>query len=198
MTIDLSWPRASAGERDISVNGLIDRSEWVQVRMLRITQVAELVAILRTSGEEVLLWSFDCVAYYRMTGRQRSEVWRNCVAVEEGFVVDEREQFGDASAAVKCVRQSSFLAWLIRRAMQRVDAEFPPTRTSLLRWLEARRRALGASVEESELGSCGMYVDDGGGASINDVLVDKGGAVLRRCGPDEHGTEGAVRGAPLS
>ena len=197
MTIDLSWPRASAGERDISVNGSIDRSEWVQVRMLRITQVAELVAILRTSGEEVLLWSFDCVAYYRMTGRQRSEVWRNCVAVEEGFVVDEREQFGDASAAVKCVRQSSFLAWLIRRAMQRVDAEFPPTRTSLLRWLEARRQALGASVEEPELGSCGMYVDDGGGASINDVLVDKWGAVLRRCGPDEHGTEGAVRGAPL-
>jgi hypothetical protein len=197
MTIDLSWPRASAGERDISVNGSIDRSEWVQVRMLRIAQVAELVAILRTSGVSVLLWAFDCVAYYRMTGRQRSEVWRNCVAVEEGFVVDEREQFGDASAAVKCVRQSSFLAWLIRRAMRRVDLEYPPAHEPLLSWLEARQLALGASGEESALGSCGMYVDDGGGASINDALVDKDGAALVLSGPDEHGTGGAVRGAPL-
>ena len=153
------------------MNDSIDRSSWVQVRLMRVAQLAEMIAILKTSGVPVKLWAFDCQAYYRKTGRQRGEVWRNCVAVSEGFVVDEREQFGDASAAVKCCRQSSFLAWLVARALAAVDAEFPPSDVRVRAWLAMRREAKLAAREGSEVGSCGIYVDDGGGASVDDCLA---------------------------
>ena len=90
MTVDLSWPQPSASGVAVSVNGSIDRSRWVQVKLMRVAQFAEGVGILLMAGVSVLLWSFDCEAYYRKTGRQRREVWRNCVVVADGFVVDER------------------------------------------------------------------------------------------------------------
>ena len=202
MTIDLSWPRPGGDGEAVSVNDSMDRSVWVQVKMLRVTQLAEAAAILKTSGLPVRLWSFDCEAYYRKTGRQRGEVWRNCVAVEGGFVVDEREQFGDASAAVKCCRQSAFLAWLVGKAMRAVDEEFPVRDATASEWLRARRTAAeaGERLEEqtrSEVGSCGIYVDDGSGASVDDVLVDRKGRVARKAGPDERGREGAHRAAAM-
>ena len=197
MTIDLSWPHPSAGGGAVSVNDSIDRSAWVQVKLMRVAQLAESVAILKTVGVPVLLWAFDCQAYYRKTGRQRKEVWRNCVAVEEGFVVDEREQFGDASAAVKCCRQSSFLAWLVAKALRRVDLEFPPIVPRVLAWIGKRRKAKVGLTEGSEVGVCGIYVDDGGGASIDDGLVSKCGAPVLKYGPDELGCEGEHRGAPM-
>ena len=88
---------------------------------IRAAQLAESAAILQTAGVGVLVWSFDCEAYYRKVGRQRGEIWRNCYVVGDGYVVDEREQFGDASAAVKCCRMLNYLAWLVRRAMRAVD-----------------------------------------------------------------------------
>ena len=179
------------------MNDSIDRSAWVQVKLMRVAQLAESVAILMTIGVPVLLWAFDCQAYYRKTGRQRREVWRNCVAVAEGFVVDEREQFGDASAAVKCCRQSSFLAWLVARALKRVDIEFPPVDHRVLAWIERRREARVGVEEGSNVGTCGIYVDDGGGASIDDCLVSEGGAPALKYGPDERGCEGEHRGAPM-
>ena len=184
-TIDLSWPHPSAGRSGaVSVNDAIDRSAWVQVRLMRVAQLAETIAILKTSGVPVKVWAFDCQAYYRKTGRRRGEVWRNCVAVSEGFVVDEREQFGDASAAVKCCRQSSFLAWLVARALAAVDAEFPPSDVRVLAWLARRREAKLAAREGSEMGSCGIYVDDCGGASLDDALHTAQGAPLHKSGPD--------------
>ena len=197
MTIDLSWPRASEGREAVSVNESIDRSEWVQSRMLRVSQLAESVAILRSSGAPVRLWSLDCVSYYRKTGRQKGEIWRNCVMAECGFVVDEREQFGDASAAVKCVRQSSFLAWLIRRALRAVDMEFPTRHPLAARWLEERRAARCDDTDGARLGFGGMYVDDVGGASIDDELVDVDGLAARNHGPDELGAKGEFRGSPM-
>ena len=201
MTIDLSWPHPSEGGA-VSVNDSIDRSQWVQVRLMRIAELAEAIGIMMTAGVEVLLWAFDCQAYYRKTGRQRKEVWRNCVVTAEGFVVDEREQFGDASAAVKCCRQSSFLAWLVAKALRAVDEEFPPRDARIVAWLGRRREEarLKARLDEavgSEVGFCGVYVDDGGGASVNDELVSVRGERVTKCGPDERGCEGAHRGASM-
>ena len=121
----------------------------------------------------------------------------------EGFVVDEREQFGDASAAVKCCRQSSFLAWLVAKALRAVDEEFPPRDARIVAWLGRRREEarLKARLDEavgSEVGFCGVYVDDGGGASVNDELVSVRGERVTKCGPDERGCEGAHRGASNS
>ena len=197
MTVDLSWPQPSANGVAVSVNGSIDRSRWVQVKLMRVAQFAEMVGILLTAGVTVLLWSFDCEAYYRKTGRQRGEVWRNCVVAAEGFVVDEREQFGDASAAVKCCRQSSFLAWLVAKAVATVDASFPPRDQKVVAWMQRRRAAKQVAAMGSEVGLCGVYVDDGGGASIDDILYDVQGVAVLKSGPDVRGGEGAHRGAPM-
>ena len=190
MTVDLSWPQPSASGVAVSVNGSIDRARWVQVKLMRVAQFAEVVGILLTAGVSVRLWSFDCEAYYRKTGRQRGEVWRNCVVTADGFVVDEREQFGDASAAVKCCRQSSFLAWLVAKAMAEVDELFPPRDPRVVAWMQRRRAARRVAAEGSEVGGCGIYVDDGGGASIDDALYDVHGVAVVKSGPDARGGEG--------
>ena len=44
MTVDLSWPQPSANGVAVSVNGSIDRSQWVQVKLMRVTQFAEIKA----------------------------------------------------------------------------------------------------------------------------------------------------------
>ena len=179
MTIDLSWPRPEAGLGVESVNSAIDRSAWPVVRMVRAAQLAESAAILQTAGVSVLVWSFDCEAYYRKVGRQQGEIWRNCYVVGDGWVVDEREQFGDASAAVKCCRMSNYLAWLVKRAMRAVDEMYPTRDPAVLAWLRERPEVEGAS----SLGFFGLYVDDGAGGSIDDLLFDVAGApMLMPCG----------------
>ena len=180
MTIDLSWPRPEAGLGVESVNGSIDRSAWPVVRLVRAAQLAESAAILQTAGVGVLVWSFDCEAYYRKVGRQQGEIWRNCYVVGDGFVVDEREQFGDASAAVKCCRMSNYLAWLVRRAIRAVDELYPTRVPAVLAWLRERPEVEGAS----SLGFFGLYVDDGAGGSIDDLLYDTAGAPVLVHGPD--------------
>ena len=190
MTIDLSWPRPEAGLGVGSVNDSIDRSAWPVVRMLRASQLAESAAILQTSGVEVKVWSFDCEAYYRKVGRQRGEIWRNCYVVGDGFVVDEREQFGDASAAVKCCRMSNYLAWLVRRAMRAVDEMYPARNPAVLAWLGEREQVEGAS----SLGFFGLFVDDGCGGSLDDLVYDRAGEAVLMHGPDELDGERPTRG----
>ena len=180
MTIDLSWPRPEAELGVNSVNGAIDRSAWPVVRLVRAAQLAESAAILQTAGVGVLVWSFDCEAYYRKVGRQQGEIWRNCYVVGDGYVVDEREQFGDASAAVKCCRMSNYLAWLVRRAMRAVDEMYPTRDPAVLAWLRERLEVEGAS----SLGFFGLYVDDGAGGSIDDLLYDVAGVPVLMHGPE--------------
>ena len=189
MTIDLSWPRPEAGLGVESVNDSIDRSAWPVVRLLRASQLAESAAILQTSGVGVKVWSFDCEAYYRKVGRQKGEIWRNCYAVGDGYVVDEREQFGDASAAVKCCRMSNYLAWLVRRAVREVDDSYPTREPAVLEWLRERPALEGAS----ELGFFGLYVDDGCGGSIDDLLYGQDGEPVLMQGPDEQAGAGRWR-----
>ena len=196
MVIDLSWPRWLGGEgQPLSVNAALDRSEWPAVSMPRPMQFAEAAAVLASSGGPVKLWGLDCEAYYRKAGRQRAEIYRNCVWTQGGFVVDPREQFGDASAAVKCVRMSGLIVSEVHRALCEVDAMFPPTEEWAIRWLEGRPPA---TEGRSRLSFFGMFVDDGAGGSIDDELRSSlNGALVRGVGPDEKGGEGAWRGRPL-
>ena len=196
MVIDLSWPRWEGGaEGPRSVNAAIDRSGWPTVGMPRPMQVAESAAILLTAGGPVKLWGFDCEAYYRKVGRQNAEINRNCIWVRGGFVVDPREQFGDASAAVKCVRMSGLLAKEVQREMRQVDEWYPPREEWVLAWLAARPPDDG---RRSRLAFFGMYVDDGAGGSIDDSLHwAADGSPVRAVGPDEEGKEEGWRGRHL-
>ena len=197
MVIDLSWPRWEGGVgRALSVNAAIDRSEWPAVGMPRPMQLAEGAAILLSSKGPVKMWGWDGEAYYRKVGRQRAEIHRNCVWVRGGFVVDPREQFGDASAAVKCVRMSGLVAKEVHREMCLVDLWFPPVERWALLWLA--QRPPGAQGR-SRLGFFAMYVDDGAGSSLDDRLHEAGdGAPVLGIGPDGKGTqEGEWRGRHL-
>ena len=196
MVIDLSWPRWLGSEgQPLSVNAAMDRSEWPVVSMPRPMQIAEAAAVLASAGGPVKLWGFDCEAYYRRAGRQRAEVYRNCVWAQGGFIVDPREQFGDASAAVKCVRMSGLIVSQVHRALSEVDAMYPPAEEWARRWLKGRPRA---AEGRSQLSFFGMFVDDGAGGSVDDELKESSsGEPVRGVGPDEEGKIGAWRGRQL-
>ena len=196
LTNDYSWPppgRLPDGEGGHiqSSNAAMDRSSWPDGRMLKVAQYAESVAVLRTCDAPVRVWSADCEAFYRVMGRRPEEMWRNAMAVSDGFQLDERCCFGSAADATKCVRVSNFLAWEARAAMQRVDELHPPRDERVLEWLTERRGAAAAAgvtgtPEEARytaLHVFGMYVDDGLGGSIDDALYDIDGApVLNESG----------------
>jgi hypothetical protein len=178
LTTDLSWPHVGAmvvdGVEVDAVNSSMDRSAWPVNRMMRVTEFAEAAAILQSSGvsvgkpkRRVKLWALDCKAYYRIVGRQRSELWRNAVFLEDGVQLDERCCFGDASAATKCARISNVVVWKVRRALKEVDKRWPMRDEEWLQW-SVERESLGVSGEHAWVG---MFVDDLVGASADDELV---------------------------
>ena len=182
LTTDLSWPHAGAmvweGIEVDAVNQAMDRSAWPANRVMRVTELAEAAAILQSSGvsvggvrRRVQLMALDCKAYYRIVGRQRAELWRNAVFLEDGVQLDERCCFGDASAATKCARISNVVVWRVRRAFQAVDAQWPMRDEEWLEW-SAEREAGGVSGEHAWVG---MFVDDLVCASADDELVSVGG-----------------------
>jgi hypothetical protein len=191
LTTDLSWPHHHAmwagGEPVDSVNGSMDRSAWPPTRMVRVGEFAEGVGRLQggvpgAPMRRVRAWSLDCEAFYRMVGRQRAELWRNGLWLPDGVLLDERCCFGDASAAVKCVRISNFLVSQIRRALDEFDADHPSRESDWMAWQQRRREtaeAAGASalqvLEASRLHWVAMYVDDQMAGSADDLLYDGGG-----------------------
>jgi hypothetical protein len=187
LTNDLSWPPPSSmrdgkGGFVDSVNGAMRRDAWPANRLVRVTEVSEALAILLSSGAQVRAWTADCQSYYRIFGRARGEVWRNCMALEECMMADYRACFGSAADATKCCRFSNYLVFQVRRALDEADS-LHPTRSAGVRGWQQRRRAeaaaTGASLEEAELWAClhtfSMYVDDGIGGSIDDDVFDARG-----------------------
>jgi len=195
LTNDLSWPHAGmlhdgAGGFVASVNASMQRSLWPRNALPRAAQTGEAAAILRSSGAPVKLWGLDGEAYYRSFGRQTSEIWRNALVMMEGFQLDERSCFGSAADATKCSRASNLLAWLVKRDIAAFDSNHPTRDTAVLDWLESRR-ALAASSGCSELETqqrflslCAfsVYIDDGTGASIDDLVFDAAGVPMMRDG----------------
>ena len=186
LTSDLSWPHDGmmddgSGGFVQAVNASMRRSLWPENKLLRVSEVAEAAAVLQSSGAPVQLWGIYCKAYYRVHGRQISELWRNAVATLEGIQVDERCCFGSAADATKCSRVSNYLAWRVRRAIRAVDAQYPCRLACVLEWQQRRAtagRAAGASEAEIDelwtaLSAFGFYIDDGAAASISDELYDR-------------------------
>lgn len=195
MTNDHSWPPPAsladgAGVPVPSLNGAMDRSKWPAVKLVKVTQMAESIAILQTCGVPVKAGVLDLVAFYKQVGRQRAEIWRNGSITADGFVLDERCCFGSAADATKCCRVSDLLAFAIRKALRAIDAAYPTRDEAVVSWLERRRAmgvAAGASADDIEelwasLHTFGIYVDDGGHSSVDDPLYDVHGAPLMRGG----------------
>ena len=183
LTTDLSWPHPGTmvvgGVEIDAVNSSMDRSGWPRNRMLRVRELCEAAAVLRgprRAPRRVRLWSLDCEAFYRAVGRQRAELWRNGVCLPDGVQLDERCCFGDASAAAKCARISNFIVFQMRRALEAFDEAHPTRDPEWSAWLDERRRfaeARGADVGAyARLHWAGIFVDDAGAASADDLLFD--------------------------
>ena len=194
LTNDLSWPPpgvlpAGGGEFVQSHNASMDRGKWAPNRLISVRQYAEAVAIMRTAGAPMKLWSLDCDSFYRKMGRQLSEIWRNAMAVPSGFQLDRRCCFGSAADAAKCARVSNVLAFEARKAMAAVDRLYPTRDATILQWQQARREARDGQSDCATcdvMGIVGLYIDDAPGASFDDPLFDTDGNALWRDG--EHVT----------
>ena len=124
--------------------------------MMRVTELAEAAAILQRSGatagarRRVKLFALDCKAYYSEVGRQRSELWRNAVFLEDGVQLDERCCFGDEAAATKCARISNLVVWRVKLALMIIAVKWPMRDAEWLEW-KAQRRAAGVG----DMSMCG-------------------------------------------
>lgn len=191
LTNDLSWPPPGtlddgSGGYVSSLNDSMDRRRWPPCRLMRVSEFAESAAVMRATGAPVALWGLDCAAFYRTMGRQRAQIWRNAMAVNGGFQVDERCCFGSAADAVKCSRVSNFLAFHLRKALDDVDQRYPSRDPRVLRWLERRAAAAAeAAADAADFVRCsqtGIYIDDITACSFADEVCDAAGVPLRRNG----------------
>jgi len=196
LTIDLSWPHQLVDDKGNlvdSVNGAMRRNEWPANPLLRIAQFAEAAAILQGQGQSripkrrVRLWALDCEAFYRQVGRQRAELWHNAIFLPDGVQLDMRECFGDASAATKCARISNFIVFHVRARLAEFDRQHPTREAEWVQWQRERRGAAlrAGVVDEREVAErftalffTGMYIDDEGGASADDLLYGGDGAAV--------------------
>jgi hypothetical protein len=196
LTNDHSWPPPATIPIPESIdylkslNDAMDRSQWPEAKLIRVHEIAEAAAILQSSGAPVKAAATDAVAYYKQFGRQAREFHRNCAVTADGFVVDERCCFGSAADATKCSRFSNLLVYRARNALREFDEAHPSRDQGVLAWLESRARraeALGCSDDEiaerwATLFALGMYVDDSGIVSIDDLVFDRDGAPVTRDG----------------
>ena len=92
----------------------------------------------------------------------------------DGYGYDPRIQFGQREAPVLCGRQSCFLVAAMRRELHRLDAAYPTRAPQATHWLAARaaKSLNGSKSDLSSLFFLLMFVDDVGGASLDDPLYD--------------------------
>ena len=193
LTNDLSWPKPGVllephGLASPSLNDAMDRSAWPPVALPRLAQMSSAMMVLKASGAPVLAWKVDAEAFYRKIGRRPDQVWRQAMVTPAGnWQIDWRGQFGDASMAVKALRHSDHMASVVKQRLRQFDTAYPSRDPIVLAWQRERSRLaleLGVLLAELEpfyderwavLHMYGQFVDDGGGASIDDLLFDEFG-----------------------
>ena len=190
LTNDLSWPKPGVVlEPHLlpcpSLNDAMDRAGWPPPVLLRLAQVASGMMVLKASGAPVRAWKIDAEAFYRKIGRRPDQVWRQAMVTPAGnWQIDWRCQFGDASVAVKAIQHSNHMASVAKQRLRQFDASHPPSDSRVIAWQRERVRValeFGVLLPELEpfhderwavLHVCGQFVDDCGGASIDDPLFD--------------------------
>ena len=178
MTIDKSM-RLSASLA--SYNDEVDLGEYDPVVMVRVEQLCRAVSILGTAGVGVRIWKFDLEAYFRRIGKQRADWWVNGYVLPDGYAFDKRVQFGQREAPVLTSRQSNLIVWMIQREIWAFDRACPARDPHLLAWIWLRSQLAGGDRNDfqcrlTSLGFQMMYVDDAGGASMDDLLFNLDGS----------------------
>ena len=160
-----------------SYNHVVDLTSQPEIEYVRVNQLSRSAAILMTAGVRVKLWGFDLEAYFRKTGKQRAHWWMSGFVHADGYGYDPRIQFGQREAPVLCGRQSCFLIAAVRRELSRLDRMYPSRVPTVVQWLYDRGSVTMVDVEPMHaLFFTLMFVDDVGGASIDDQLYDSKGS----------------------
>ena len=179
MTIDKSMRLAA---HFLSYNEAVDLSSYDPVELVRVEQLCRAVAILLTAHADVRVWSFDLDAYFRRSGKQRSDWWKSGYVLPDGYAFDKRLQFGQREAPVLTSRQTNFIVWVVRRELHAFDCSHPSVEPSVRAWQLLRGEFGGASPAPScpwtSLHFLMAYVDDAGGASVDDLLYARGGGAV--------------------
>ena len=160
-----------------SYNQLIDLEGQPVIEYVRVSQLGRAAAVLLTAGVEVRLFGFDLEAYFRKTGKQRADWWMSGHVHPDGFGFDTRIQFGQREAPVLTGRQSCFLRAAVHRELSRLEVCYPSRAASVVQWL-AQRLAGGGGEGGGDLQSLFfvlIFVDDVGGAAVDDALYDDQG-----------------------
>lgn len=176
-TTDDSW---DSGGRVASRNAGIDHDTWPRQRLPSARDLARAAAILQIgaakAGVPLLAYARDLTAAYRQWGVCPPSLRFQGFAWLDGVALDQRLEFGTASAVQLFERLSSLLVAYALLRCRRFDAANPPRSEVLRRWLRRRSR-LGA--EQAALVYLHVYID------------------VRRLGPAHHSRRHARRARRL-
>ena len=160
-TTDDSW---SSFQTVVSRNDGIDVSMLPELKLPSARDLARAAAILTIPADEagvpVKAWARDLKAAYRMWGAQAASLWLQCFLWTDGVRVDERLEFGTASAVQIFERLASLLLAYARLLQSRWDREHPPSHPALRRWL--------ASRDDARLSYSHIFIDDSSGVTVDD------------------------------
>jgi hypothetical protein len=133
---------------------------------------ARTVGVFASAGVALMMWKRDAKAAYRQVPVCPSDFWKcGCVA-GQGLLVDTRLSFGVRMAPNKFQRLMLVAAREVMARIHAFDERHPPDDQTLLRWLDARRKAMGD--EQARLAAIIQYIDDGLAVSMNDVVPGTG------------------------
>ena len=156
-------------------NASLDMDSLPIIAYVSISCLARDAAILASSDFEVVVWGGDLEKFYRKSGRQRSDAWKQGVVSPLGSSVDWRCQFGDAAQCNGQNRHAFHGIWILRRVIRCLDDLFP-SRSPIVVAFIMKRRANGCDVC---LGVVFSFFDDVHGASINDQIFSSDGSPLK-------------------
>ena len=147
-------------------NHSLTLSELPIVCYVSIACLSRDAAILSSSGAEVKLWGGDLEKFYRRSGRQHSDIWKQGVISPQGCSIDHRCQFGDADQCNQQNRHAFHGIWILRRLIACLDDLFLSRCPTVLRFISSRK----SEGCDALLGVVFSFFDDVHGASINDQI----------------------------
>ena len=153
-------------------NECIDMDVQPALILVRIQDIAQAGAIMKSSGSRVWFWVIDLVGAYRQLTKAQCDIhkqvflWYNTESGDMEFWVDLRCYFGDRIMVHKFSRIANFVVFCVLEEISERDDHRNPRELNLQQWLAERKAKLGP--EQAVLTYCAMYIDDLSGISVGE------------------------------
>ena len=153
-------------------NECIDMDAQPALILVRIQDIAQAGAIMKSSGSRVWFWVIDLVGAYRQLTKAQCDIhkqvflWYNVESGDMEFWVDLRCYFGDRIMVHKFSRIANFVVFCVLEEIAEREDHRSPREHNLQQWLAERKAKLGP--EQAVLTYCAMYIDDLSGISVGE------------------------------